>query len=176
MKNGMMCFGVLLVIGVVTAQLAQAQQNGKSIEVLQLGTNASSPPARLEDVAWIAGHWLDSALGGIVEEVWTEPHGDSMMGMFKLLNNGKTSFYELLTIREVNGSLLLQLKHFNRDMTGWEKQNEVLNFPLVKITKQAVYFSGMTFLKSGEDQITVAVITDESKPSSPLVFNYRKRQ
>ncbi len=44
----------------------------------------NSPEATLEDVSWIAGHWKGEAFGGIAEEIWSPPLGDSMMFVFKL--------------------------------------------------------------------------------------------
>lgn len=106
-----------------------------------------SPAASLNDVAWIAGHWQGKALGGITEELWTAPLGKSMMGSFKLVVNEVVQFYELCIITEENGSLLLRIKHFNKNLKGWEEKDQSIDFPLVKIEKNKVYFDGLTFEK-----------------------------
>ena len=82
--------------------------------------------AKIEDVAWIKGHWKGEAFGGNAEEIWSEHAVGAMMGMFRLTSDGKTSFYELMVIREVNNSLILQLKHFHHDMKGWEEKDQTL--------------------------------------------------
>jgi len=54
----------------------------------------------------LQGHWKGEAFGGITEEIWSPPLGDSMMFVFKLVDEGKVVFYEIGGIREVMTSLL----------------------------------------------------------------------
>ncbi len=95
--------------------------------------NGNSPAANLNDISWIAGHWKGEAFGGITEEIWSPPLGDSMMFVFKLVNDGKVSFYETGYIKQVGKTLILQLKHFHGDLRGWEEKDETVDFKLVKI-------------------------------------------
>lgn len=133
-----------------------------------------SPDAGIEDVAWITGHWQGEALGGITEEVWTAPLGKSMMGSFKLVVDEVVQFYELCTITEENRSLLLRIKHFDKDLKGWEEKNESIEFPLVKIEKNKVYFDGLTFEKLNEDALNIYVIFKyEDKEEVEMKFNYK---
>ena len=133
-----------------------------------------SPAATLKDVAWIAGHWQGEALGGITEEVWTAPLGKSMMGSFKLVVDEVVQFYELCTITEENESLLLRIKHFDKDLKGWEEKDQSIEFPLVKIEKNKVYFDGLTFEKINEDELNIYVIfKDEGKEEVEMKFNYK---
>ena len=131
-----------------------------------------SPAASINDVAWIAGNWQGEALGGITEEIWTAPLGKSMMGSFKLEVNEIVQFYELCTITEENESLLLRIKHFDKDLKGWEEKD--IEFPLVKIEKNKVYFDGLTFEKINEDELNIYVIfKDEGKEEVEMKFNYK---
>ena len=56
---------------------------------LQLAEGEMSPRATLKDVSWIQGHWKGEAFGGITEEIWSPPLGDSMMFSFKLVADNK---------------------------------------------------------------------------------------
>jgi len=73
---------------------------------------------KLENIAWISGTWHGEAFGGEVEEIWSAPSGGSMMATFKLVVDGEVGFYEIEIIREIENSLLLQLKHFRADLKG----------------------------------------------------------
>ncbi len=53
-----------------------------------------SPQATLQDIAWISGYWKGEAFGGITEEMWSNPLGNSMMFAFKLVVDDKVKFYE----------------------------------------------------------------------------------
>ena len=39
-------------------------------------------------VAWLAGYWKGTGLGGVTEEMWTPPVGDRMHGIFTLRQDG----------------------------------------------------------------------------------------
>lgn len=153
---------------------ANAQQRVTE-HIMSFDKDSIAPNASLEEIAWISGNWKGKAFGGDVEENWTEPSGDSMMATFKLVKQGKVSFYEIEVIRQVNKTLILQLKHFNGDLTGWETKNETVDFPLVKITDGVVYFDGMTFEKLSENQMNVYVLMRQKDgKGTELKFEYKK--
>lgn len=130
---------------------------------------------KLENIAWIAGTWHGEAFGGITEEIWSEPSGGSMMATFKLIVEGKVQFYEIEIIREIEDSLILQLKHFDSDLKGWETKNETVDFPLIEITETKVVFEGMTFEKMSSNEMNVYVdIENENGSVETVKFNYKK--
>ena len=85
-----------------------------------------SIPAKIADVAWIAGHWETVFQDSLLQEHWSEPAGDSMMGMFRWLKKDKTWIYELLTIREESGSLVFRFRHFSDKLSAWEEKESRL--------------------------------------------------
>lgn len=119
--------------------------------------DGESPAASIEDLSWIAGSWKGEAFGGETEEVWTAPTAGTMMGMFKLVSDSDISFYELMTISQEGPTLLLRIKHFNKDLTGWEEKDESVEFPLVTIKNNTIYFDGLTFKSISENQMNVYV-------------------
>ncbi|MFD0762249.1 DUF6265 family protein [Lutibacter aestuarii] len=132
-----------------------------------------SPKATLKQVSWIAGYWQGKALGGLTEEVWTAPMGDSMMGSFKLVVDNKVKFYELCTISELNETLILRIKHFDNDLKGWEEKEVSENFRLVKIENNKVYFDGLTFEKVGENKLNIYVVFEKSNGlKEEIKFSY----
>ncbi|WP_037348960.1 DUF6265 family protein [Sediminibacter sp. Hel_I_10] len=130
---------------------------------------------KLENIAWIAGTWRGEAFGGITEEIWSQPSGGSMMASFKLINEGEVTFYEIEIIKEVDNSLLLQLKHFDKNLKGWETKNETIDFPLKEITAHKVVFEGMTFEKVSDTKMTVFVdIKNEEGDVEIVAFDYTR--
>jgi hypothetical protein len=111
------------------------------------------PPATLETVAWIAGSWTGEFLGGTFEETWNAPSAGSMVGMFKLLHDGKVSFYELMLFVEEEGSLSFKVRHFNPDFTAWEDKGEDVTMRFVKAEDDAVHFSGISFYRISDDEM-----------------------
>jgi hypothetical protein len=133
-----------------------------------------SPPASITEVAWIAGHWEGEAFGGAAEEVWLGPVDGSMVGLFRLSGKGKVSLYEMLTIREVGGTLRLELKHFGKDLVGWEEKGETVAFPLVSVEPGEVRFDEMTYRRVGQDGLEVWFTQGEGEKKTEHVFRGRR--
>ncbi len=74
---------------------------------LKFQEGSTSPEANLDAVSWIQGYWKGEAFGGITEEFWSPPLGDSMMFSFKLVVDNTVIFYELGGIRQVDNTSLL---------------------------------------------------------------------
>lgn len=142
--------------------------------IKHLEKGQSSPPASIQQVSWIAGQWKGKAFGAYVEENWSEPQGKSMMASFRMVSDGQVKFYELEIIREVNGSLILELKHFSNELKGWETKDETVAFPLVEITENAVYFDGMTFKNIGKNEMHVFVDIENNGKHTEAAFIYKK--
>ncbi len=150
--------------------------NVSAQNTLALKEGSNSPNAALSDASWIEGHWKGEAFGGITEEIWSPPLGGSMMFVFKLVVDGKVQFYEVGHIQEINSTLLLQLKHFHGNLKGWEKKEETVDFKLVKVTEDRIYFDDFTFEKVGEEEINIyVVISDDQGDTKEVKFNYKKQ-
>ena len=150
----------LLLIIACPAAVA-AQKPGLTPNTLAYDSTQVRPKATLSDIAWLTGHWRGPALGGMSEEVWSDPEANSMMGMYRLMKDGQVVFYEIMSIQPDGGSLVLALKHFNADLTGWEEKVEVRRFRLLKLTPTAAYFEGMTFRQFGPDTVRVQLAIEQ---------------
>lgn len=130
---------------------------------------------KLKNIAWISGNWKGKAFGGITEENWSKPSAGSMMATFKLIQDSKVTFYEIEIIREIENSLILQLKHFNNDLKGWENKDKTIDFTLKSITKSKVEFEGMIFEKVNDNEMNIFVDIHKKDGSVETVkFNYKK--
>jgi len=137
---------------------AGAASAGDAVDVKSLGVDGVSPPATIEMLSWLVGHWTGEGFGGVATEVFAPPAGGQMMGMFSHLNgDGAPNFYEFYLIEETGETIILRLKHFSPDFVGWEEKDGFVEFPLVAIKENAVYFDGLTFAITGADQMQAAV-------------------
>lgn len=145
---------IVLALCLPAAAAAQGSaEPGSTPNTLKLKEGAPRAPAKVADLAWLAGRWTGEGLGGRVEEAWSEPDAGSMVGYFRLVKDGKPVFYEIMTLFEAEGSVEMRLKHVNPDMTGWEEKNGYITFKLVKHDETGAYFSGLTFRRVSADQI-----------------------
>jgi len=158
----------IALIFMFSAGLVSAQQT------IQLPEGQSSPNGNLEDVSWIEGHWQGEAFGGIADEILSAHMGNSMMFVFRMVNDGKVSFYESGHIQQWDDSLILQLKHFDGSMKGWEEKDETIDFKLVKLEPNKVYFEGLTMEKISDDQMNVWVLIEEGGNQEEVLFAYKR--
>ncbi len=164
------CFAALLACSPAAAQ-----------ETRVAGEGHVPPPAEIDQMAWLAGEWTGSGIqGAAAHEAWLPPTGDTMVGLFvQETSAGGIMFTEHMYIREVDGSLQVNLKHFNADLTGWEERDEMLTFRLVAIEPCAAYFSALTYRcinpENPDDGVVVAVrMRSEGEEISELVFTFER--
>ena len=146
------------------------------VDTRKLEPGSTSPAATIEDVAWIEGHWIGEAFGGIAEEIWSAPAGGTMMSSFRLIDGDDVSFYEFIIIREVDTTITMQLKHFDNELRGWEEKDKSVTFPLVEISEDAVYFEGLTFKRISPDEMTVYVLINEEDSINEVTFAYKRKE
>jgi len=89
--------------------------------------------AEIGDLAWIQGHWTTKFDENELHEIWSPPHADCMMASFCWIKKGHVWMYELMTMAEEGGHVVLRFKHFSREMKGWEDKDEALTFALVEL-------------------------------------------
>ncbi len=164
-------FAILLIV-----QCGGADEGDPGMpKVLTLKEGTSSPTADIESLAWIAGSWSCEAFGGTAEEFWVAPAGGAMMGMFRLVKESEVAFYEILTIAEKDSSLVLRLKHFDSQLSGWEAKDESVVFPLVRMEEKAAYFDGLTFKYSDENTLLVYIAQDHDGDDPHITeFRYKR--
>ncbi len=156
----------MLIIGTANAQSQRTEHT------LKLDDSNARPAATLADVEWLVGSWSGPAFGGVAEEVWNPPSAGSMLGMFKLMQNGEVSFYELLALVEEEGTLNLKVKHFNADFTAWETKEDYVNFRFISADDDAIHFSGISFYRANQNEIHVylALHDEEQTWEQKLVY------
>ena len=122
---------------------------------LKLAEGQVGEKAVIGDMAWLAGSWSGEGLGGVSEEMWSSPAGGAMVGTYRLIKGGKPVFYEMCWMLETEGTLVLRLKHFNPDLTGWEEKDKTVDFRFVKKDGNRSYFSGLTFERTSSKELRI---------------------
>ena len=70
----------LLAVCLATALITDGQDALTSTRSSAVAVEAPS----IDDFAWLAGHWRGEGLGGVCEEVWSQPLAGTMMGSCRL--------------------------------------------------------------------------------------------
>jgi len=140
--------------------------------VLFLSINAQT---KVEKLSWLEGYWTTEKWGGTIDEYWSAPGGNSIIGMFRLYNDEGIQFTEHCIIPEYDGKLFLKLRHFNPDFTGWEEKDQFVEFPFVEMGEYFIQFDGLRYELSNKNEMTVTLDIKRGDKIEQEIFNLRKK-
>lgn len=130
-------------IGVsVCGGIAAAWQPAKEPAVAPAGRVNDATQDAVKALAFLEGTWRGTMEGDPVEEIWSAPAGDSIMGCFRWHTEGKTTMWEMLSIRAEDGAAVLRLRHFNGNFEPWKGECEgVAAMKATTVEKSRVVFT-----------------------------------
>ena len=143
-----------LVVLCLSAGFALAQES-QTKNTLKLSPGQKGGAAKISDMAWITGTWRGTGLGGESEEIWSAPQGGVMMGMYRMIKDGKPVFYEFLTMSETEGTLIIRLKHFHANFVGWEEKDKTVDFTFIRKDGNRIFFDGLTVELLGRNDVNM---------------------
>lgn len=139
--------------------------------------------ASVNQLAFMAGTWTQKQEWGDMEEFWGEPMGDSMISSFRVVKDGKATFYEFVVIEEQNHIPVFKMRHYNRGSVGWEEKDKPLLFYLVYIEKNKADFElkdksvRITYKLVSPDKLDVTLVEKDKKGKLKKdVFNYSRKK
>ena len=86
---------------------------------------------KLDDLAWMTGHWTSTQNGVVMEEIWTDPRGGVMLGVHRDARETKASF-EFIRIAATPEGIVYFAQPGGRPPT---------TFPLTESTATRVVFA-----------------------------------
>ncbi len=103
---------------------------------------AVGPAANIDQLSWMTGNWAGQLGPNQLEENWIAAEGGSIAAMVRMTGNGATSMFEMITIEEVDGSLVLHIKQWD---PGFSPRTELpQKMELEEITANSVKFRAVT--------------------------------
>ncbi|OLF81234.1 hypothetical protein AWH62_00740 [Maricaulis sp. W15] len=109
----------------------------------------------LEQLAWMEGCWRADGFAGEMSECWMRTQSGELVGAFQYSAQGTLQFTEMLMIgTNAEGEFGYHVKHFNRDFTGWESQNEQVTFDYRQISETRIEFRGLVLEFDGPHAFT----------------------
>ena len=140
--------------------------------VRSLDSKLPDPPP-LAALDFLVGRWEGEAFGGWVEESWGPAKAGSMLGSFRLVVDGQTSFYELMVIEAVEGRPTLRVKHFSPDLEPWEQGKNSVDFALIDVEGTTAWFDGLTLHRSA-DWLLGYLAMSQDGTISEVEFRFRR--
>ena len=107
---------------------------------LVLGEN--DKPLTVESLSWLTGSWEGPIGEDLLEETWLPPRAGTIVALVRSSNESGTNFVEIIIIKEINGTLELQLQLFDDSLKPIN--NNPHSFELTKIENNYISFKGVT--------------------------------
>jgi len=128
---------------------------------------------KIDKLSWIEGNWTTEKWGGTVEEYWSAPSGNSIIGMFRFIVDDKLRFSEHFIITEVDGNLTLRLRHFDANFISWEEKDDYLEFTFVEMEDSSITFNGIRYelLDSGTLKVNLELKRDDKTEIEEFIFS-----
>jgi hypothetical protein len=135
--------------------------------------------ATLQDVAFIAGRWGGEMDGGKTQEWWSAAEGDGMLGMFRYVKDGRSVFYELMSIDQTTDGPVLRLRHFGPGLVAWEEKDGATSWPLVELAVGRAVFEvpdgrkRLTYHRASDRTMTITLEELEGGAWKSQPFTFR---
>jgi hypothetical protein len=157
--------------------------SGAERHALESGDRAETGSVRssLADLAWLAGSWRLEGPGQFLEERWSPPVGNAMVGHFRWVRGDALWMTELLTIAEEEGEVIFRLRHFSDRMRPWEDPDDPFVYRLTEREPGRVAFTIAEPRPGRPDRFIYEALPDDSllvrlegeRQGEPIVQEFR---
>jgi hypothetical protein len=109
--------------------------------LLTTTVGAGPPPARIDQMAWLAGQWRgEGPPTDRIDAFVLPPSGGGMVGVFRRVRGGQVTTHALAYVSQEGGSLVLRAKLFDSALRGRESQDAPRPQKLESISSTEVHF------------------------------------
>lgn len=161
--------------------ISQSSENAQAGSAMQA---TESPVAKLASLSWMAGQWVRTQGKDDLEESWSGPTHDSLMGMFRWVKDGKVWMFEFMTITVEGDEIVFRLRHFDRSLKPWEPQDAPLTYKMKSLSGDEVVFEHpekndpkrFVYRRPGKDKFVVRLESEKDGKLSGSEFEFRRKQ
>ena len=136
-----------LILLLLFISLVSCDYSASRIEENSTVSGEKSSTKSVYQLDWLTGQREGSHDGGILEQTWLTPRSGTITALVRSTKESDTRFVEIIHIREINGSLELNLQIFNNSL---EPENisatysRIHKFELYEIGDRYLAFKGVS--------------------------------
>ena len=135
------------------------------------------------DLGWLTGDWVGRNGDDPVEEHWTPVRGNTLVGTFRWVKDGKVFFYELIVIEQEGVHVFMRIKHFHPRLVGWEEKDAACEFLLVRVKGEEALFRELgrpdarwvVYRREGSDRLLSYFVREDESVTDTGVFEYARQ-
>ena len=152
---------------------SRIKENSTLLEFPAVVSREERSTTSVYQLEWLTGQREGSHDGGIWEQQWLPPRSGTITALVRSTKESDTRFVEIIHIREINGSLELNLQIFNNSL---EPENisatysRIHKFELTEMGDRYLAFKGvsdgahrsLSYQRSEGDVFSIRIETNES--------------
>ena len=127
--------------------ISRNEENSTLLNFPEVVSGEESSTISVSQLEWLTGQREGSHDGGILEQTWFPPRSGTITALVRSTKEPETRFVEIIHIREINGSLELNLQIFNNSL---ESENisatysRIHKFELTEVGDRYLAFKGVS--------------------------------
>lgn len=127
--------------------ISRNEENSTLLNFPEVVCGEESSTISVSQLEWLTGQREGSHDGGILEQTWFPPRSGTITALVRSTKESETRFVEIIHIREINGSLELNLQIFNNSL---EPENisatysRIHKFELTEVGDRYLAFKGVS--------------------------------
>lgn len=138
-----------------------------------LSVSAAEYPRVIEKLSWLSGCWEERKESKSIEEFWTKPNGQTMLGLSRVIKNGKTVSFEFMRLVETEAGI---------DFIALPKGQEQASFHLAGPASEELVFENpnhdfpqkIIYRKVSDKEIFARIEGKEKGISRHMDFAYKR--
>lgn len=157
---------------------------GSAVGQAQAPASGQAPAtAKVEQLAWVAGAWTGTLGDRTIEQHWSAPLGGSIVAMYRSLQAGRATLYELLAMEQEGDGVVLRIKHFapGPGLVGQEAKDQSVDSRLISVNGTTAVFQGagptpvqIRFHSPDADSLNITVTRERNGAPVSTDFRYRR--
>ena len=127
--------------------ISRNEENSTLLNFPEVVSGEESSTISVSQLEWLTGQREGLHDGGILEQTWFPPRSGTITALVRSTKELETRFVEIIHIREINGSLELNLQIFNNSL---ESENisatysRIHKFELTEVGDRYLAFKGVS--------------------------------
>jgi hypothetical protein len=132
--------------------------------------------AELTMFAWLAGTWETTQGSRVVEELWTPPTSNAMIGMSRTVTGGRTAEFEFLRIEKRGADLFYVPQPNGRPPVAFKLTSSSGGRFIFENTTGEDRVSTIEYRREGDDALYARVEGAQDGKPFAFEFHYRRRK
>lgn len=147
MKNLLFLLVFISFVFACDNSISRNEENSTLLKFPEVVSREESSTISVSQLEWLTGQREGSHDGGILEQTWFPPRSGTITALVRSTKEPETRFVEIIHIREINGSLELNLQIFNNSL---ESENisatysRIHKFELTELGDRYLAFKGVS--------------------------------